>query len=165
MRFPNKDNDFDDFDTNPIKLVYDEKRASEVDRDEEVAVLRACGYPVPKDEEGLNQMALKMLDFLDSLNNRERLLIKSNAETIATRVKMIKQAGYKMEDFTTCDQQTLMEYLNSTSRRKSDIFENMRLFKEEDKQEVIESMLIGFEILNSVIDRVEDIIIEVGYQK
>ena len=74
MRFPNKDNDFDDFDTNPIKLVYDEKRASEVDRDEEVAVLRACGYPVPKDEEGLNQMALKMLDFLDSLNNRERLL-------------------------------------------------------------------------------------------
>ncbi len=70
-----------------------------------------------------------------------------------------------MEDFSTCDQQTLMEYLNSTSRRRSDIFENMRLFKEEDKQEVIESMLIGFEILNSVIDRVEDITIELRYQK
>ena len=164
MRFSKREDD-DDFDTNPIKLVYDEHRASNVDRDAEIAVLRACGYDVPKDEAGLNEMAIKMLYFMDDLSERDRTLIKSNAETVASRRKMIKQAGYRMEEFTSCDEVTPMELLNKTSKHKSDIFGNMKLFKEEDKKAVIESMLIGFEIQNRVIDRVEDIIIEVGYQK
>ncbi len=159
-----KEDDYD-YSIDPIKLVYDERRAANVDRDEEIAILRACGYAVPEFDAELNDMAVKMLDFMDKLNDRDRNLIKANAETVATRRKMIKQAGYRMEDFTTCDMQTPMELLNSTSKRKADIFRTMNLFKEADKQSIMESIILGFEIQNSIIDKIEDIIIEAGYKK
>ena len=61
----------------PIKLVYEERRAANVDKDEEIAILRACGYQVPEDEAKMNEFAVKMLDFLDRLTDVERGKIKA----------------------------------------------------------------------------------------
>ena len=46
----------DDEYVDPIKLVYEERRAANVDKDEEIAILRACGYSVPQDDIKMNEL-------------------------------------------------------------------------------------------------------------
>ena len=67
----------------PIKIIYEERRVANLDKDEEIAILRACGYSIPKDESKLNEIAVKMLNFLDRLTEKERNKIKNSAKTIS----------------------------------------------------------------------------------
>ncbi len=149
---------------NPIKLVYDQQRVDNLDKDVEIAILHSCGYPIPNSMEELNNLGARLIDFMDGLEEEDRQKIISNASIIAHRRRMITQAGYKVEEFDSCKKLTPLEWLNASSNTKSDIFKQYKHFKSADKKSVIESILMGFEIQHDVIDSVEDIIIQVGYQ-
>lgn len=159
-----KDDDIDDIENNPIKLVYDQKRVDNLDKDVEIAILHSCGYPIPNSIDEMNFLGAKLIDFMDNLTEEDRLKVLEQASIIAHRRKMITQAGYKVEEFDSCKKLTPLEWLNASSNTKSDIFKQYKHFKVQDKKSVIESILMGFEIQHDVIDSVEDIIIQVGYQ-
>ena len=154
----------DEEENNPIKLVYDQQRVDNLDKDVEIAILHSCGYPIPNTMEEMNFLGVKLIDFMDELDEENRQKIISNASIIAHRRRMITQAGYKVEEFDSCKKLTPLEWLNASSNTKSDIFKQYKYFKTQDKKDVLESILMGFEIQHDVIDSVEDIIIQVGYQ-
>ena len=149
---------------NPIKLVYDQQRVDNLDKDVEIAILHSCGYPIPNTMEEMNYLGGKLIDFMDGLDEEDRQKIISNASIVAHRRRMITKAGYKVEEFDSCKKLTPLEWLNASSNTKSDIFKQYKYFKAQDKKDVIESILMGFEIQHDVIDSVEEIIIKVGYQ-
>lgn len=159
-----KDKDEEDIENNPVKLVYDQQRVENLDKDVEIAILHSCGYKIPNTMDEMNFLGAKLIDFMDDLSEEDRLSILDQASIVAHRRKMITQAGYKVEEFDSCKKLTPLEWLNASSNTKSDIFKQFKHFKTQDKKDVLESILLGFEIQHDVIDSVEDIIIQVGYQ-
>ena len=143
----------------PIKLVYEERRAANVDKDEEIAILRACGYKVPETQDGLNELAVKMLDFLDTLTEKQKFRITENAKTISQRRKLLRDSGVKEILYKHVELQTPLELLSEHSRHKLNLFESIKECKDEDKETLLETVEIGFDIQNDSIDNIENLII------
>jgi hypothetical protein len=143
----------------PIKLVYEERRAANVNKDEEVAILRACGYKVPETDAAMNELAVKMLDFLDTLTEKQKFRIKENAKTISQRRKLLRDSGIKDNQFQELELQTPLELLSEHSKHKLNLFESILNCQHEDKETLLETIDMGFEILNDSIDNIENKII------
>jgi hypothetical protein len=154
----------DEIENNPVKQVYDQQRVENLDKDVEIAILYSCGYKIPNTMEEMNILGGKLISFMDELSEEDRFSILEQASIIAKRRRMITKAGYKIEEFDSCKKLTPLEWLNASSNNKSDIFKQFKHFKPQDKKDVLESIMMGFEIQHEVIDSVEDIIIQVGYQ-
>ena len=115
----------DDEYVDPIKLVYEERRAANVDKYEEIAILRACGYSVPQDDIKMNEFAVKMLDFLDRLTDKESCKIKECAKTISQRRKMLRENGIKEQNYKEVELKTPLELLCLHSKHELDLFQNI----------------------------------------
>lgn len=143
----------------PIKLVYEERRAANVDKDEEIAILRACGYQVPEDEEKMNEFAVKMLDFLDRLTDVERGKIKERAKEISERRKLLRNSGIKEYEYKDIELKTPLELLSLHSRHQLNLFSSIEDCEEEAKETLLETIKMGFDIQNDSIDNIENMII------
>jgi hypothetical protein len=150
---------FESEEVDPIKLVYEERRAANVDKDEEIAILRACGYKVPETIEGMNELAVKMLNFLDTLTEKQKFKIKENAKTISQRRKILRDSGIKDNQFQELELQTPLELLSNHSKHELNLFENIILCQYEEKETLLETVDMGFEILNDSIDNIENAIL------
>ena len=65
-----------------VEQVYKEKRIAELDNDVEISMLRSCGYRIPTDMEKLNNLAGRLLNFIDGLSEKDKYMMYSNAEAI-----------------------------------------------------------------------------------
>lgn len=148
----------DDEYVDPIKLVYEERRAANVDKDEEIAILRACGYSVPQDDIKMNEFAVKMLDFLDRLTDKESCKIKECAKTISQRRKMLRENGIKEQNYKEVELKTPLELLCLHSKHELDLFQNINECEEDAKATLLETIKMGFDIQNDSIDNIENII-------
>lgn len=142
-----------------IKLVYEERRAANVDKDEEIAILRACGYQVPEDEAKMNEFAVKMLDFLDRLTDVERGKIKERAKEISERRKLLRNSGIKEYEYKDIELKTPLELLSLHSRHQLNLFSSIEDCEEEAKETLLETIKMGFDIQNDSIDNIENMII------
>ena len=144
----------------PVKLVYEERRAASVDRDEEIAILRACGYIIPEDDIKLNEFAVKMLDFLDKLTENERIKIQAAAKAISIRRKTLRQIGLNENIYKDLELKTPLELLSSHSKHELNLFQNILECEKETKQTLLETIDIGFNIQNDSIDNIENTILK-----
>jgi hypothetical protein len=162
LKIKNKMEEYMNFENegvDPIKLVYEERRAANVDSDEEIAILRACGYKVPETNEGMNELAVKMLNFLDTLTEKQKFKIKENAKTISKRRKILRESGIKDNQFQELEFQTPLELLSEQSKHKLNLFESILECKYEDKEILLETVDMGFDILNDSIDNIENTVL------
>ena len=63
-----KDKDEEDIENNPVKLVYDQQRVENLDKDVEIAILHSCGYKIPNTMDEMNFLGAKLIDFMDDLS-------------------------------------------------------------------------------------------------
>lgn len=143
----------------PIKIIYEERRVANLDKDEEIAILRACGYSIPKDESKLNEIAVKMLNFLDRLTEKERNKIKNSAKTISKKKKVLREIGIKEQMFEDLEFKTPLELLSSHSKHELNLFKNIDECEEESKETLLETVQMGFDIQNDYIDNIENMIL------
>lgn len=143
----------------PIKIIYEERRVANLDKDEEIAILRACGYSIPKDESKLNEIAVKMLNFLDRLTEKERNKIKNSAKTISKKKKVLREIGIKEQMFEDLEFKTPLELLSSHSKHELNLFKNIDDCEEESKETLLETVQMGFDIQNDYIDNIENMIL------
>lgn len=143
----------------PIKIIYEERRVANLDKDEEIAILRACGYSIPKDESKLNEIATKMLNFLDRLTEKERSKIKNSAKTISKKKKVLREIGIKEQIFEDLEFKTPLELLSSHSKHELNLFKNIDECEEESKETLLETVQMGFDIQNDYIDNIENMIL------
>lgn len=142
-----------------IEQVYEEKRIAELDNDVEISMLRSCGYRIPTDIEKLNNLAGRLLHFLDGLSEKDKYMIYSNAEAIAERRKKIRRLDIKDPELRNFEQETPLEMIFSSSRIAFDLFMNWSNISLEDKLNVLEAIKIGFETQHNSINQIEDYII------
>ena len=143
----------------PIKIIYEERRVANLDKYEEIAILRACGYSIPKDESKLNEIAVKMLNFLDRLTEKERNKIKNSAKTISKKKKVLREIGIKEQMFEDLEFKTPLELLSSHSKHELNLFKNIDECEEESKETLLETVQMGFDIQNDYIDNIENMIL------
>lgn len=143
----------------PIKIIYEERRVANLDKDEEIAILRACGYSIPEEESKLNEIAVKMLNFLDRLTEKERDKIKAGAKAISKKKKVLREIGIKEQMFKELDLKTPLELLSSHSRHELNLFKNINECEEASKETLLETVQMGFEIQSDAIDNIENIIL------
>lgn len=143
----------------PIKIIYEERKVANLDKDEEIAILRACGYSIPKDESKLNEIAVKMLNFLDRLTEKERNKIKNSAKTISKKKKVLREIGIKEQMFEDLEFKTPLELLSSHSKHELNLFKNIDECEEESKETLLETVQMGFDIQNDYIDNIENMIL------
>ena len=143
----------------PIKIIYEERRVANLDKDEEIAILRACGYSIPEEESKLNEIAVKMLNFLDRLTEKERNKIKNSAKTISKKKKVLREIGIKEQMFEDLEFKTPLELLSSHSKHELNLFKNIDDCEEESKETLLETVQMGFDIQNDYIDNIENMIL------
>lgn len=142
-----------------VEQVYKEKRIAELDNDVEISMLRSCGYRIPTDMEKLNNLAGRLLNFIDGLSEKDKYMMYSNAEAIAERRKKIRRLDIKDPELRNFEQETPLEMLFSSSRIAFDLFLNWSNISLEDKLNVLEAIKIGYETQHNSIDQIEDYII------
>ncbi len=143
-----------------IEQVYEERKRAQLDNDVEISILRSCGYRIPTDEEKLDLLAGRLLNFLDSLSEKDKYMIYSNAEAVAERRKKIRKLNIKDDALRDFEQETPLEMIFSSSRIGFDLFMNWANISLEDKINLLEAIKIGFETQHTSIDRIEDYIID-----
>lgn len=143
-----------------IEQVYEERKRAQLDNDVEISILRSCGYRIPTDEEKLDLLAGRLLNFLDSLSEKDKYMIYSNAEAVAERRKKIRKLNLKDDALRDFEQETPLEMIFSSSRIGFDLFMNWANISLEDKINLLEAIKIGFETQHTSIDRIEDYIID-----
>lgn len=143
-----------------IEQVYEERKRAQLDNDVEISILRSCGYRIPTDEEKLDILAGRLLNFLDSLSEKDKYMIYSNAEAVAERRKKIRKLNIKDDALRDFEQETPLEMIFSSSRIGFDLFMNWANISLEDKINLLEVIKIGFETQHTSIDGIEDYIID-----
>ena len=113
----------------------------------------------PKGLGKLNEIAVKMLNFLDKLTEKERDQIKAGAKAVSKKKKVLREIGIKEQMFKELDLKTPLELLSSHSKHELNLFKNINECEEASKETLLETVQMGFEIQSDAIDNLENIIL------
>ena len=74
-----------------IEQIYEDRKIAQLDNDVGISILRSCGYRIPTEMEKYDLLVGRLLIFLDSLSEKDKYMISSNAEAVAERRKKIRR--------------------------------------------------------------------------
>ena len=143
-----------------IEQIYEDRKIAQLDNDVGISILRSCGYRIPTEMEKYDLLVGRLLIFLDSLSEKDKYMIYSNAEAVAERRKKIRRLNIKDDALRDFEQETPLEMIFSSSRIGFDLFLNWSNISLEDKINLLEAIKIGFETQHTSIDGIEDYIID-----